>query len=222
MIDAILPPAAVAVEVRDDPVDRPPFPAEEALLAQASAKRRREFTTGRHCAHRALEQLGAPPGAILPGPRGEPCWPDGVVGSITHCHGYRAAAVAWEVDVETIGIDAEPNEPLPDGILDAISLPGERAAIDEHTRAAHEVCWDRLLFSAKEAVYKAWYPTAARMLGFDEAELTIDTSGRLQARLLVPGPRFGNGDLVGFFGRWLATHDLVVTAITSVFTRPSR
>jgi 4'-phosphopantetheinyl transferase N-terminal domain len=67
MIEAILPPAVVAVEARDDSVDHPPFPAEEALLARASPKRRREFTTGRHCAHRAVERLCAPPGAILSG-----------------------------------------------------------------------------------------------------------------------------------------------------------
>ena len=60
-----------------------------------------------------------------PGAKREPLWPAGVVGSITHCDGYRAAAVARATDLATVGIDAEPHEPLPDGVLAAIALPAE-------------------------------------------------------------------------------------------------
>src|SRR5262249_33599292 len=56
--------------------------------------------------------------------------------------------------------------------------------------------WDRLLFSAKESVYKAWFPLARRWLGFEEADVTLDPAGRFTARLLVPGP------VSGFTGRW--------------------
>jgi enterobactin synthetase component D / holo-[acyl-carrier protein] synthase len=61
----------------------------------------------------AAESFGALPAPILPGPAGEPGWPPGVTGSITHCPGYRACAVARTEDLAAIGIDAEPDEELP-------------------------------------------------------------------------------------------------------------
>ncbi|WP_306332212.1 4'-phosphopantetheinyl transferase [Streptomyces sp. KL109B] len=66
---------------------------EEALIARAVPKRRNEFTTVRACAHDALAGLGLAPVPLLPDERGAPGWPPGVVGSMTHCPGYGAAAV---------------------------------------------------------------------------------------------------------------------------------
>ena len=116
-------------------------------------KRRREFTTARACARRALASLGVAPAPILPGERGAPQWPPGIVGSITHCAGYRAAAAARARDVLTIGLDAEPDEVLPSGVLEAVSLPGERERLRNLTAAAPGTRWDRLPFSAKETTY---------------------------------------------------------------------
>lgn len=85
-------------------------------------RRQREFATARSCARTALARLGVPPVPVLASPRGAPRWPAGVVGSITHCDGYRAAAVAYTRDVVSLGIDAEPDEPLPnDGTLGPIA-----------------------------------------------------------------------------------------------------
>ena len=59
--------------------------------------------------------------------------------------------------------------------------------------------WDRLLFSTKESVYKAWFPLAERWLGFEDARVTIDRDrGSFAARLLVPGPRLDGRELSGF------------------------
>jgi 4'-phosphopantetheinyl transferase EntD len=89
-------------------------------------------------------------------------------------------------------------------VLDLVALPGERAMMS--TWSGHS--FDRLLFCAKEAVYKAWYPLAARWLGFEEAEVTVDPgAGTFAARLLVPGP------VTGFAGRWLARDGLMLTTI---------
>jgi 4'-phosphopantetheinyl transferase EntD len=103
------------------------LPEEEVLVARAVGQRRAEFTTVRTCARIALGRLGLPPAPLLSGPKREPLWPAGVVGSITHCDGYRAAAVARASEVAAIGIDAEPHDPLPAGILDRVTLPAERA-----------------------------------------------------------------------------------------------
>jgi 4'-phosphopantetheinyl transferase EntD len=172
--------------------------------------------TARRCAREALASLGVAPGPILPGPRREPVWPAGVVGSITHCTGYRGAAVARRGDLAALGIDAEPHAALPEGVLEAVTVPAERLRLAELTGRHPAVHWDRLLFSAKESVYKAWFPLTRRMLGFEEAELTFDVSaGSFAARLLVSGTRIDCAPpLTGFTGRWTVSDDFVLTAVT--------
>jgi len=84
----------------------------------------------------------------------------------------------------------------------------------ELARVEPGIAWDRLLFSAKEAVYKTWYPLTERWLGFEDAVLTIDPEERtFAARLLVPGPRLGGEELRGFEGRWLVEEGLVLSAV---------
>ncbi|MFL6072005.1 MAG: 4'-phosphopantetheinyl transferase [Mycobacteriales bacterium] len=210
MIETLVPPPVVAVEAFADPPDAYLYPEEEALLTRAVAKRRHEFATARHCARQALATLGLPPAPLLPGERGAPRWPHGVVGSMTHCAGYRAAALGRATEVRTIGVDAEPHGPLPAGVLETIARPEELARLAELAAAHPDIRWDRLLFSAKESVYKAWYPLARRWLDFQEASLTVDPdAGTFAARLLVPAPEFP----AGFAGRWLVDDGLVVTAI---------
>ncbi len=209
MIEEILPAAVAVADTTGDPADAVLLPAEEEAISRAVASRRREFTTVRHCARLALAQLGLPPAALVPGERGAPRWPDGVVGSMTHCAGYRAAAVAPATALRAIGIDAEPHQPLPGGVLPVISLPAERAALGGLAAEDPGVCWDRLLFCAKESVYKAWFPVTRQWLGFKQAEITIMANGSFTARLLVPSPSF-----TSLSGRWLVRDGLVLTAVT--------
>jgi 4'-phosphopantetheinyl transferase EntD len=214
VIERILPDAVVAVEAGDDERAVTLFPEEEALVARAVEKRRREFATGRDCARRALERLWAPAGPILAGDRGEPIWPAGVVGSITHCRGYRGCAVARATDMAALGIDAEPHEPLPEGLVEKIAGPEEMGSLEELARVEPETAWGRLLFSAKEALYKAWYPLTERWLGFEDAVLTVDRRERtFSVRLLVPGPTVAGTELTGLDGRWLVADGLVLTAL---------
>ncbi|SCG75796.1 4'-phosphopantetheinyl transferase family protein [Micromonospora coxensis] len=213
MIERILPPAVAVVESFTDPVGLPLFPEEETVVANSVPKRRREFTTVRDCARRALGQLGIAPAPILPGVRGAPGWPAGVVGSMTHCDGYRGAVVARATAVATVGVDAEPHAPLPDGVLDAIARPAERARTAALAAARPGLCWDRLLFSAKESVYKAWFPLTGRWLDFAEADIVVDPAGTFAARLLVPGPVLDGVPVTTFRGRFLVDRDLVLTAI---------
>lgn len=190
------------------------FPEEATAVAGAVPKRQREFAQVRVCARSALRRLGIEPVPLLPGHRGAPLWPRGVVGSMTHCAGYRAAAVARSADAAGIGIDAEPDGPLPDGVLDAVSLPSEREALRTLSAAHPEVSWDRVLFSAKESVFKTWYPLTSRELDFLEAEITIDAdAGTFCARLLVEGPVLGGVPLRSFTGRWAAHAGMLVTAV---------
>ena len=192
------------------------FPEEEALVARATQKRRQEFATGRECAREALAALGFGKMPIMRGYRGAPQWPARIVGSITHCAGYCAAAVARAGDLVAIGLDAEPNAPLPGGVLEMVTQPAERARLRDLAAAEPQIAWDCLLFCAKEAVYKAWFPLTGRWLGFADADITISaTDGTFHARLLVEPPTGAGLRLTdGFSGRWLSRDNLLLTAIT--------
>lgn len=214
MIERLLPSWVRAVDTTTDASEDSLWPAERAVLQRAVAKRRVEFATVRVCARAALAELGVPPAPILPGPRGAPGWPAGVVGSMTHCAGYRGAAVASERFAASIGIDAEPHGPLPDGVLEAIARPEERSWLAELAVSAPRVHWDRLLFSMKESVYKAWFPLTGSWLDFEGASITVDpAAGAFTAVLQVPGPVLNGRELTTFTGRFSTSDTLVLTAI---------
>ncbi|MEU6017531.1 4'-phosphopantetheinyl transferase superfamily protein [Streptomyces sp. NPDC047515] len=218
MIEKILPSQVTVAEALSDPPDAALFPGEEELIRNAVESRRKEFTTARWCARRALGELGLAPVPILKGERGAPVWPRGVVGSMTHCAGYRAAVVARRADVLTVGIDAEPHDPLPDGVFEAISLATERQRERRLRETSPEIRWDRLLFSAKETVYKAWFPLTHRWLGFEQADIELRTDGTFTAELLVPATAPGPATAAvaaptAFRGRWLVADGLVATTI---------
>ncbi|MCL2582618.1 MAG: 4'-phosphopantetheinyl transferase superfamily protein [Streptosporangiales bacterium] len=213
MIEHILPAKAASAEAFSDPSGVWLFPEETEAVARAVDKRRREFTTARSCARQALARLGFDAVPVPRGPGGAPQWPDGVAGSITHCSGYRACAVARTRDVASVGIDAEPNEATPKGVLGAVSDTGERERLAglPAGRGAH---WDRLLFSAKESVYKAWYPLTGRWLGFEDASISIDPEREsFTARLRVPGPVAFDRRHDVFKGRWIIRDGLIATAV---------
>ncbi|GAA2657429.1 4'-phosphopantetheinyl transferase family protein [Paractinoplanes durhamensis] len=215
MIEALLPSTVVAVEAFEDTPGEAPFPGEEDLIAKAVEGRRREFITARRCARTALRAFGHPDAPIRPGPQREPLWPAGMSGSITHCAGYRAAALARTTDVALLGIDAEPNGPLPEGVAESVTVPCEPEMLKRLAATHPGTEWGRLLFSAKESVYKAWFPVTRRWLGFDEARLTIDPdAGTFAARLLVDGARIDGGPpLSELHGRFIVNRNLVVTAV---------
>jgi 4'-phosphopantetheinyl transferase EntD len=216
VIERLVPDSVAVASTRED-LQVELAPEEELVVARAVQKRRREFSTGRACARLALRQLGLDPVAIPAGGRGEPVWPAGLVGSITHCRGYRACAMAKADDVLAIGIDAEVHEPLPAGVLEQVTLGSERAMIADRAAGVH---LDRLLFSAKEAVYKVWFPLTRRWLGFEQAELSIDPQdGTFHARLLVPALVPAGASLSELRGRWCVEDGVVATAI--VLSQPA-
>ncbi|MYR05878.1 4'-phosphopantetheinyl transferase superfamily protein [Gordonia sp. SID5947] len=218
MIEQLVPTGVASAEAFEDPPGIEPMPAERSLIERAVEKRRREFTTARHCARRAMSELGIGPTAIMRGERGMPLWPDRVVGSLTHCDGYRGAVVAFSLQVRSLGIDAEPHEALPDGVLEHTSLGEERAVLATRPTGLH---WDRLLFCAKEATYKAWFPVTQRWLGFEDAHITFDQTaaqaGTFTSRILIDGTAVdGGAPLTELSGRWLVDHGLITTSIALV------
>ena len=215
LLTQVLPDVVATAETYSDPGDLVPLPEEEPLIARSVAKRRNEFITVRHCAREALGKLDVGPVPILKGDKGEPCWPDGVVGSLTHCEGYRGAVVAHRADVRSLGIDAEPHDVLPRGVLDSISLPVERQQLQVLPDGLH---WDRILFCAKEATYKAWFPLTHRWLGFEDAHIAFEvdadgTSGTFSSRILIDPAAESGAPLTVLDGRCTVTDGLALTAI---------
>ena len=206
MIEAILPPSVASAWTTDASLDAPLYREEALALGRAVEKRRREFVTGRACARQALARLGLPPRSVPSGPRGEPVWPQGVVGSITHCRGYVACAVASDDTLGAIGIDAEPHAGLSEDMVREILTAAEIRRLNDLCADVH---WERVSFSAKEALYKAWFALTGRSLGFHDVELTLDGAGdRFVAQLRTPGASFSR-----FEGRWLVRDGLTLTAV---------
>lgn len=159
-------------------------------------------------ADRLLSAAGGGSGLLGHGAAGEPLWPAGFRGSITHCEGYVAVVAAAEGAVPCLGVDAEPAAALPEGVLAEIALPGELRRLGRAARVQPAVAWDRLLFCAKEAVYKAWYPAEHTWLDFSDIEVWL---GPRRVRMLVRAP---TGGRVAYRGRWLCAHGLLVVAVT--------
>lgn len=214
MIEQILPAEVVSVDTRADWVGAALDAAGELALNGAVEQRRREFATARACARQALERLNGAATPIPVGTRGEPLWPASTVGSITHCAGYRGCAVARAEDVVALGIDAEPHAPLSDRVRGAIARPQERVELAQLARVAPAICWDRLLFSAKESVYKAWFPLTHRWLGFEDVTLTFDPQREtFRAELHVSPPLIDGVALTEMHGRFWIHDGLLLTAI---------
>ncbi|SDZ92351.1 MULTISPECIES: 4'-phosphopantetheinyl transferase [unclassified Mycobacterium] len=216
LLTQVLPDVVATAETYSDPADLVPLPEEEPLIARSVAKRRNEFITVRHCAREALGKLDVGPVPILKGDKGEPCWPDGIVGSLTHCEGFRGAVVARATEVRSVGIDAEPHGVLPKGVLGAVALPAEQDAV---TTLEGDLHWDRILFCAKEATYKAWFPLTHRWLGFEDAHITFEldssgTSGTFLSRILIDPAAESGPPLTELPGRFTVSNGLVLTAIS--------
>jgi 4'-phosphopantetheinyl transferase EntD len=186
-----------------------PLPEEQRLVELAVAKRQREFAMGRACAHAALERLGIHGVPILSGARREPLWPDGVVGSISHTDGMCAAAVASASKYQGIGIDLEPDRPLPPEIASAVCSKEELVAL-ERTLAFDPLLIARLVFSAKESVYKCQYPSTQAWLGFDDVQIRLAASGELSVQACRIA---GQDDWPGRLrGRWKREAGFLVVA----------
>lgn len=165
MLRALLPPEVVVVETaRPSRWEHEPAGEDEAY----TGTRLWDYRVGRACARRALGYLGHS-GDVARGRDGEPLWPADVLGSITHCSAYAAAAVT--VAPLSVGIDVERNVALGRGVVERIATVAERAWLNAaDTGGIH---WPAVLFSAKESVYKALFPLVKRLIGFQDVELHL-------------------------------------------------
>lgn len=150
------------------------------------ADHRLHFRAGRECVARAMARLGLPDVDVPHGPQGQPIWPAGVTGSITHKRDFVFAAVARTHDVLSIGIDAEDliEQERAARISSVVMLPQESFVGGSAVAAADRIV---LLFSIKEALFKCLYPLVLRRFYYDAIAVTdLDVPARrFEAALLV-------------------------------------
>jgi enterobactin synthetase component D len=158
-------------------------PVEETYLGPNAAQRRRFFfALGRAAARDALAELGVAGVAVGRGTAGEPVWPRGIVGAITHTGDLAIAIVGRQSDYAGLGVDLEQLSPgLSARAARLVCTPAEMAWVG----AADGTGRGTMLFSAKEAVFKALYPIERIWLGFGDAELAwLPERCAFEARLL--------------------------------------
>ena len=151
---------------------------------------------------------------IMPGIGGAPTWPVGLQGSMTHCAGYAAAAVGLLRGSPPSASTPSPTHRFPMAswtlsphLPNGIASPGLSRRHDSPN-------WDRLLFSAKEAVYKAWFPLVSEWLDHQEAEIVIDPQDGTFAALLARDGLIVDGRQVRrLHGRWARKRGILVTAV---------
>jgi 4'-phosphopantetheinyl transferase EntD len=190
------------------------FPEEARAVAHAVESRRRQFTAGRLLARRAWRDLGVPPLPLVNDEQHVPRWPEGVVGTITHTHGWCASAVALATQIEALGADVEAATPLDPALWERICRPEERRWLERHESPAARLL-AKAFFSAKESVYKALFPSVRAFLDFQAMRIefslaAVTGSGCWQAVLQVPwgpfspGRQFGPGG-ISIDSAWIVT-----------------
>ncbi|MDK3019173.1 4'-phosphopantetheinyl transferase family protein [Pseudodonghicola flavimaris] len=206
-------PRDVAVAATDPRTPQPAlWPEERAGLPRARPARLREFAAGRSAARHALAQLGLPPAAIAHGIDRAPVWPAGVVGSISHCSNACVAVLARAGRLSALGIDLEEEVALPLDLIPAICTPAEAARLALLPPARRGLI-AKVIFSAKEAAYKAQFPLSGRLFGFQTLEVRLEPeTGRFSADFLQDIPPFRSGTRLQ--GHFVIGQGLIATIVT--------
>ncbi len=197
-------PAGCAVSSAD-PTRHWPLLSGEALPG-ATPRRLAEFSAGRHAARSALRTLGLPLTAIPMGDDRSPLWPEGIAGTISH---DRTACLAAVRRGEGIGIDLEEEDALPEDLWKIVLLPEERHWVDAQPQSGLAAT---VVFSAKEAAYKAQYPASRVLFGFDRLMVSLTAETFTATFRAATGPFRAGHQLHGRWGR-AAGHVLTTVAI---------
>jgi len=139
---------------------------ETAEMEAMAETRQLGYSSGRHCAHLAQAMLGLEVQAIGREAR-VPLWPAHSVGSITHSPGIAGAISS--TSCRGVGIDLEQRGRVSVKLHATLFTQAERSRLGVNGAAAADI-----MFSAKEAGYKAVYPLVGRYIGFQEAEIHLD------------------------------------------------
>jgi enterobactin synthetase component D len=168
------------------PADAPASKEGPALpdpLRHAVAKRRAEYLAGRLAAGQALTRLGAGTACPERHPDGQPLWPAGFTGSITHSGSCAAVVVARTSDYLALGLDLEPlmADQAAQRLHTRILTPDERNRF-QTALATQPGELITTAFSLKESLFKALFPATGCRFWFQDAQVVAlqSDSARLQ------------------------------------------
>lgn len=183
------------------------LPVELPLLEGRTPRRRDEFSSGRYCARRAMAARGMPEGPVSIGADRAPVWPSGMKGSLTHSRQLVGAAVSESL--LGLGIDLEHFGRLSRRAAERILTAAEIQELDADGEVGflHRAT---ILFSAKEAVYKAIYPMAGLYVGYREVQITLRPKHSEFLASYV-GRNDLNKPLEGGLGHWGLIEEAVLT-----------
>jgi 4'-phosphopantetheinyl transferase EntD len=202
---------SLAIDAADPAALRP---EEAALAARFAPSRLREFAAGRLCARPLLAALGAGDPLLLVGAHRAPAWPPNVVGSLSHGAGLCVVALARRDAFRGLGVDVESEAPLGEAVRRRVCTDGE-ARLLAGADAADAGRLAKLLFSAKEAVYKCVHPLLERPLGLRSVEIRLDTeAGRFCARALEAAGEGAAALVDAVEGAWALRAGRVLTGAT--------
>lgn len=180
-----------------------------ATLAHAAPKRQAEHLAGRLAAAHALQEHGISAVPAIGG-SGEPLWPAGIAGSITHTSGC-ALAVVIKSARQPVGIDCETILPAEEAeeIHAGIVSPEEASRLRDNALPFTVAL--TLTFSAKESLFKALFPWVNAMMGFDSARVIALDAEHLTLALTRPLAGFQEG--AAFTLHWKRMGDNVITLL---------
>ncbi len=203
----------LCIEPIGDP-DPSQLPAQEqALIAKAVPKRRREFAAGRLLARRMLTEFGRPAQALLRGEHGAVPWPVGIAASISHCEPWVAVAMTAAPDISGLGLDIEYAKALEEKYWHVILTQEDMCHLESWPEKTRPVVAKRM-FAAKEAAYKAQYPTSQEFLPFSAMWIRVSADlESFEASFRTDAGPWRTGDVLA--GRFSTLQDHLVTAVVA-------
>ena len=141
---------------------------DEKDTSRMENSRQKESLLAHQCARKALAKLGNEVDAITKGIAGNPLWPKGFTGSISHSKGFCMAVVGRDENYRSIGLDIELNGRIKPAAIERITHSIEKDFIGDDPGKG------TLLFSLKEAFYKAQFALFEKPLGFKDVAFSID------------------------------------------------
>jgi len=162
----------VDLEVYSHPIEaalRSPFAQENALAEELGPLRGPHLLAGRLAAHAAIAALPDEPAPLLRADSGEVAWPAPLVGAIAHTPDLAVAIVGRSARYAGAGVDVERRtRTLDEGTARLVARDEERIWL---ARPPRDLDMDALvaLTSAKEVVFKAYFPATRIRLRFADA-----------------------------------------------------
>lgn len=187
---------------------------EEAAVLGASDARRRDFRAGRASARAALFKLGLEAGPIPVGSDRAPCWPEGIVGSISHCQSVCGAVVARVGAIQSIGLDLEDVSLIENSIVTEICTADDLEESGKFDKGIRHLL-PNIVFGAKEAFYKAYFPLTRRFLNFRDVSIEFgekERCGSFQVNFLESDIPLSN-EIRRFSGRWRIARQTVLAGV---------